>query len=529
MIELPPPSAFGFPSAFSDWRDDQLTAVDLMLQAPTRFVALNMPTGSGKSLCYTAAAVLSSERTVILTSNKGLQDQLSMDFSTIGLRDVRGQQSYPCLAVQPGGTLEDFAGPSPQTVTCTEGPCHAGVTCELKSGGCLYYDAYRKALSAPLVVTNYAFWLAQWRYGEGMGKVGRLVLDEAHEAPEELAAALQVTIPRAALMKAGVKQPDDNWDVTTFKDWGVYWAHKLRKQIEGIGLPSLGPQVSHIRKLQRLASSLEQLALLTTDGNWLGNHTPLEVVFEVVNPNRYREHLFQNIGKVVLTSATLTPKTLSLLGVPGDQCTSWECPSRFPVERRPIWIIPTVQIDERTLTPEKQTIWVKRIDQIITPRRDRKGLVHTVSYKRRDAILARSEHGALMTTHTNAKGEAARVVAQFKKRQAPGVLISPSLMTGWDFPHETCRYQIVTKLPYPSPSPLLKARGEQDPRYIPYLVMQTLVQMVGRGMRSRDDWCETFLIDDHVRWFIPKYRDMAPSWFWQAIRTSLVIPSPLTL
>lgn len=524
---LPPPSVFGFAPQFSSWRSDQLTALDLMLKAETRFVALTMPTGSGKSLCYTAAAILSGQKTVVLTSNKGLQDQLHSDFDSVGMVDVRGQQSYPCLAVQSGGTLEDFVE-TPELVTCDHGPCHSGVTCELKHGGCLYYDAGRKARGSNLVVTNYAYWLAQHQYGEGMGKVERLVLDEAHEAVEELADFLAVRISRAALFKHGVKNPSEDWDLQAWQDWALFHSKKLAKQAEKVGLPTTAPMARYVRQLQSLSDAIGRFAIVTTDGNWIAAHTPGEFVFEVVRPHLYRETLFRQVPQVVLTSATLTPKTLSLLGIPSAQVTHWECPSRFEVERRPIWIIPTAQIDERGLTPEKVTAWTKRMDQIIAPRRDRKGIIHTVSYKRRDTILTRSEYADLMVTHTNQKGDAARVVSHFRKRQTPAVLVSPSVMTGWDFPHDACRYQIVSKLPYPVPSPIMKARGENDPRYVPYLVMQALIQMAGRGMRASDDWCETFLIDDHVRWFLPKYRDMAPSWFWQSIRTSLTLPKPLS-
>jgi Rad3-related DNA helicase len=46
--------------------------------------------------------------------------------------------------------------------------------------------------------------------------------------------------------------------------------------------------------------------------------------------------LFRGIKKVILTSATLTLKTLALSGIKREDATIWECPSSFPVERRPI-------------------------------------------------------------------------------------------------------------------------------------------------------------------------------------------------
>ena len=90
--ELPPPSALGLPAKFSSWRPFQVEGVlrateagspqhpELEEEISRRFQVFNMPTGSGKSLVYTATATLRPGRTCILTSTKGLQRQLDQDF-----------------------------------------------------------------------------------------------------------------------------------------------------------------------------------------------------------------------------------------------------------------------------------------------------------------------------------------------------------------------------------------------------------------------------------------------------------------
>ncbi len=57
--------------------------------------------------------------------------------------------------------------------------------------------------------------------------------------------------------------------------------------------------------------------------------------------------------------------------------------------------------------------------------------------------------------------------------------------------------------------------------------MQELVQAVGRGMRSKDDRCETFIIDDHAAWFINKNKHLAPQSFIEAFTKAKGIPAPL--
>lgn len=528
MNTFPPPAAFGLPPAFEFWRPDQQAAFQLMLDAPARFVGLTMPTGSGKSLAYMAAMVIGQGRGVALTSTKGLQDQLATDFSEMGLMDLRGQKNYPCKALLPGGELDGLHH-GDGVPTCDEGPCHAGATCSLKEAGCEYYDRVRMAALRPLLCTNYAWWLAQKRYAGGLGKVDLLVLDEAHQAADELAGALTIKLDKWLLKAVGVEsQPPEGGAIQTWRQWAGFHSGRLRKKLEHLGKPGSANEVKYRRRVKAVERVLTNLSGMEI-GNWIEDHEPDAWKFEVLSPAAYAEELlFQGAKKVVLLSATLTQKTLSLLGIKED-AVLWECPSRFPVARRPVYFIPTCKVDSR-MKPEHWTMWGNRIDQIVGPRQQVKGIAHTVSYKRAQYLLTFSQHTGHLITHSNKPGELAKVVAQFKKSQKPGLLVSPSLSTGWDFPYAQCRYQIVTKLPFPdTQSKVLKARCEIDPDLLAYLTMQSLEQSVGRGMRAEDDWCETFIIDDNWKWFLPKFRKFATECFLQALRTSLTIPAPLDL
>jgi Rad3-related DNA helicase len=86
---------------------------------------------------------------------------------------------------------------------------------------------------------------------------------------------------------------------------------------------------------------------------------------------------------------------------------------------------------------------------------------------------------------------------------------------------------VILKVPWPdSREPVIEARTVKDKTYPAYIAMQDLVQAVGRGMRSEDDQCETLILDDHVRWFLSKYRTFAPQWFLDAFRSCITIPIP---
>jgi ATP-dependent DNA helicase DinG len=119
----------------------------------------------------------------------------------------------------------------------------------------------------------------------------------------------------------------------------------------------------------------------------------------------------------------------------------------------------------------------------------------------------------------HASRDAQSVVDLFKRMRAPRVLVSPSMETGWDFPYDECRYQIIAKVPFvDTRSAVIRARHKSDKKYLNYVVALTLIQMVGRGMRASDDWCETLIIDDNIRWFWAAAREFFPAWFRAAYK-----------
>ena len=522
MLDLPPPPAFGFPTHFATWRQDQLRAIQLITEPRegARATALTMSTGSGKSLVNIAGAVLYGglpssmldrpSRVGVLTSTKALEDQYYHDFNELGLVDVRGMNSYPCL--QPF----DLSDP----VQCDEGPCRYGHKCGKREGGCLYYDAVKSALQSRLLVTNYAYWLSSYNYGQGLGHFDMLVMDEAHDTPDELGKFLSVTISEHDRQIIGSKGPTGS-EPGIWGEWAKTWYGNVAARLERQPSSSSRHERNHHRGLRRVLSILDRLRRMNAL-DWVADTSSHfgDITFDVIDPSQYKELLFRGIPRLVLTSATLRPKTLSLLGLSSTETESWECPSRFPVERRPILHLTgdviKVRVDAK-MSDGMKRVWVGNIDQIIEQYLHHKGIIHTVSYARAKEIFAMSKWKEFMITHDSSS--TLKAVAEFRKRPAPAILVSPSVMTGWDFPEDDCRWQIIAKIPMPdSRVPVVKARQDRDPEYGPYLAMRSLVQASGRGMRSSTDWCVTFITDDHASWFVQKYRHLAPNWFHRALR-----------
>lgn len=226
-------------------------------------------------------------------------------------------------------------------------------------------------------------------------------------------------------------------------------------------------------------------------------------------------------------SATVRPKTLGLLGIADTEYEFIEYPSIFPKERRPIYRIPTVRLNKNSDADDYRT-WVQRIDQWISKRLDRKGIVHTVSYNRAKLLLEQSSYKKYMMAHSSKNTRA--VVEAFRKSSAPAILVSPVMDTGYDFQGDTARWQAIGKMPWPDTrSAVMRARIEKDPDYAAYLTAQALVQMCGRICRSEEDWGETGIFDDNFNWFVRKYNEFLPQHFKESVRWVQTIPEPLKL
>ena len=514
MKKIPNPVECGLPEKFSTWRANQEHAISVMITSQKRITALSAPTGFGKSPAYVAFAVLTKKPTCIVTNSKGLQDQLMRDYREIGMVDIRGRANYSC------SLRDDYSCQEGYTMRC---PFRGTVQCPSS-------QAEIRAMGALLVVTNYDKWMSSSRATDPwMRHIEQVVFDEGHDAPDALARNMQFTITTQDI--ENVLQVDYPLTVDLFSCWRV-WASRAKelaefRQNELWGRISEGnPKPTWIRQFLHVKRLVRRLAILATSrsDNWVVDEVEGGFQFDPIRPGQYAEGiLLLHIPRIVIVSATLRPKTLHMLGLSKQAFDFYEFDSDFDRERCPIYWIPTMRVDIRAT--DLSPLWI-RLDQIMSRRRDRKGIIHTISFDRRDIIMGHSRFKDSMLT--NQRGEAITgVIERFRAAQPGSVLISPSVGTGYDFPMKDCEWQFICKIPFPDGrSKINKARQEADPEYGPYMAMQSMVQAFGRSMRMKEDQSESFIADDHLEWFLPKYRHLAPKSFHAHFRRVDVVPSP---
>lgn len=498
-----------------------------ILDSTKRFDIHNAPVGAGKTVGYVTAAIAGAisagKRVAILTESKALQDQIAADFGVIGLYDMRGLQNYTCNALLKGGEFELLWQKRWGQPMCDVGPCTAGLRCDLKDAGCEYFDHYRSACLQPLVSTNMAYWIAIHKYGQGLGKFDWLIIDECHTADMQLSSALSVEFTEKdfKLLKSKplkAKDPLQNWRM-----WGRAHLMNVQAKIEfftaGAKIGMVGedkaidlirdtdlPDAVELKQWKKLEGKCTTLSESSDDWIVEADERTGNIRIAPVWVRQYAEdNLFLNIPKVVMTSATVPEKIVDLLGIAKDRYTYTEYPSTFPVERRPIYWIPTVRLNYNS-SPEALRTWVVQIDSILERRQDRKGIIHTISYERQKYLLANSRFRHIM--HANIPGNTRDVVKSFREANAPAILVSPSVGTGFDFPYDAARFQIIGKVPFRDPrGAIMAAQAKEDPEYMDHLTAQDLIQMYGRSNRAPTDYSETFIVDDHIEWFLQKCSD----------------------
>jgi Rad3-related DNA helicase len=524
------PKDLGMPPKFhAGWRPGQGEAIDRICDGfhENRFVVLNAPVGFGKSPGYVAVALAMGWRACFVTHTKGLQDQLLDDFGCIGMVDIRGRANYQCKLAA--------------TMTCEDG---AHAKCMYSKGNqCPYRADLNRAIGSNLVTTNYHYWMLIHKYGEGIGNFDLVVFDEAHEADKAVCSILGVRITAKQVYRMLEGRFPDNADdagIEVWRTWARSYLPRASRVMEEMSeeLRIMGYVPEPVAKEFAQWSTLVKVltSISTAVGPWVaeaintreGSGYRLEPLW----PGTYaKDALFLGVPNVVMSSATVNRKTMSLLGLGPDDYDYQQYPYLFPVRRSPIYFVNTSYLDKNS----DEADWRAQVEVaniIIGQRLDRKGLIQAVSYKRRDDFLQDLDFGGYMMTHDQNSQSTREAVKLFKLADPPRYLISPSIHTGYSFDYDWAEFQIIPKLPFPvvSGSKIMEARCRKnkggDPDYSNHLMAQSLQQMFGRIMRAPDDQGETFVTDNNWLWVRKRLRHLFSNWVWPLVMNARTPPFP---
>ena len=156
------------------------------------------------------------------------------------------------------------------------------------------------------------------------------------------------------------------------------------------------------------------------------------------------------------------------------------------------------------------------VKAILDAHPNEKGIIHCHSYKIAQ-YLKRNIRSKRLLTHTSADREKKLQIHMADPR--PTVLLSPSMQEGVDLKGELSRFQILCKVPYPYlGDKLVKKRMHKWKWWYPLQTAKTIVQSVGRSVRSDTDTAVTYILDADWDRFWSKNKDIFPKGFKETLK-----------
>jgi ATP-dependent DNA helicase DinG len=505
------------------FRPYQKEAIEYVTSNKKKYIFLEAPTGSGKSLIAMVSGVMKGGTTYSVHS-KVLQSQITSDFPEA--KSLFGRSNYPCRAHEGLNCDECFH--------TTQAPC------DQKKFGCVYEEEKRTVLRSRLRILNYDYLLSEANYVGKFSKSLFNIVDEADNLENTLINFISLTFTTYALSRLGLseyaktlKQSSTNktellnsWVCfgVAAKEQAIRIITALTTKIEGFTEPITPEEQKVIKEKSKVVRLLEKIDIFLTnvDSSWLlDNSQEDKYIFRPLwlNINLAEQFMWRHSAQWVLMSASFLPLHLECkrLGIPLDEADYMPVPSNFPTERRPIYVETACNLTGKTMDEEVPKM-VKRVKEIINLHPKEKGLIHAVSYKLANKIIEGVNSPRLIVHNAKDRQD---VLDYFISSPDPLVLISPSLDRGVSLEMDLCRFIIVAKAPFLYlGDKIVAARvysSKMGSEWYAAVMLTTVLQMCGRGMRSADDRCEAYILDEQFKRVLEKKTKYLPMWFRDAI------------
>ena len=286
--------------------------------------------------------------------------------------------------------------------------------------------------------------------------------------------------------------------------------------------------VDAIKDTERLTRTIN--SILSNPKNWIisdirkdDNYRVEKVELKPLDIASYCKPIFEKGSKVLIMSATILNNKAfcKSIGLDLENVRFIQVKSDFPVEHRTIYPLNIAYLNYSNLQSiEIKSKISKAVDNLMSMYKNYKGIIHTTSYDQLTFIKENiSKENARRLLITDPEMQRDEVIFQHTSTTKPTVLISPSLHTGLDLKDDLSRFQIITKVPYPSKGDRwTNAKRELDEEWYYWQTALRLIQAYGRSIRSKEDWAKTYILDSAFSYFIKKNKNMLPDWFIQAIK-----------
>jgi Rad3-related DNA helicase len=276
--------------------------------------------------------------------------------------------------------------------------------------------------------------------------------------------------------------------------------------------------------LDKHACKIQRFLDVYDKDNWVFNMTPADgrsgrrLEFKPIDVAPFADDMVFKHGKhVVMMSATILDRDAfcTLLGIPREHVAFISIPSPFPVEHRPIMAFPIGKMSAKAIDDTLPKL-AEAVKTILEQHKNEKGIIHCHTYKIAN-YLKKNVRSKRLLIHNSENREA--MLNRHIKSTTPTVLLSPSMTEGIDLYDELGRFQVICKVPYPYlGDKLVKKRMHKWRWWYPLQTAKSIVQAVGRSVRSMDDHAVTYILDSDWDFFYGKNKVFFPQGFSDCLK-----------
>lgn len=448
-------------------------------------------------------------RTVYVATTKSLQQQFIDDFPDARL--IQGRANYP---------TESFPQRFPRVSTAD---CNktSSSPCTLCSNPLQdpYFRAKRAALSAPLVIANTAYIMAEANTRRpGFSNLDLLITDECDHLENQLMSSVEIYLSERRRKKLGIEFPERKTKPEAWAEWLVSEAlPKVQSALEA--LPPEPTNIDTLREQRWLIDLYERLSSVDLEQGWVySGYDQGDIRFRPIRVADYAGPMwFRHAKRHLMMSATIiSAEQMAFdLGLEDHEWALVQMDSSFPPERCPVYVRPVANVSRKA---DERHLLVPALEKIMADHPDERILVHTVSYD-----LTRYLYESLTSPRVScyqSGRDRERALKTFRTTPA-AVLLAPSLDRGIDLAGDAARVVVVAKMPFASLGDKQVNARLRSPGGQTWYAVQTvriLVQMFGRAMRSADDWAIGYVLDQQFMSNVwGRSRHLIPGWFKRRI------------
>lgn len=517
-----------FPANFTPTKTQELVLAELdkFFQSDEKFCILQAPTGSGKT--FIAKTVLHSTPEpsnqwidevdsyriygndpysemfggFCLTTTKQLQDQYIDTFDDLML--IKGKSNYDC----------DLDG----TCTVDNAPCvgHPNVRKACWSADkCTYYNARKNVLKAKESVLNYSTY---FKMGNAVKSRTVLICDEASELEDTIVSSytLECNINVLKKLRINMEKLDDPNSVKAL-NWLKSMQSQITSQIQVLKNSETRTALakSSLKRLSELSLQVNTVIENFSAANYIIDSKGLDVKFVPLYCNTLANLMFRNHDKVILMSATIVDpdQFARTLGI--QQYHYIDVPTEFNPKKAPIAFTGCIKLNKASLDQNIGKA-IKIVEAILEKHKDSKGIIHTSTHDIAKRIANAIKNPRLLIKELGETNE--DILLKHITSTAPTILLSPSMMFGVDLVGDLAKFQIVVKSPYPSlGDKRIFTLTKKSQKWYETKMLVKLVQSCGRGVRTKDDTCVTYILDDAAKRAVIRNAPRLPKYFMDRI------------